>query len=140
MTAENERITTAQVRAARALLGWNQQELSNRAKVAASTVADFERGKRTPVSNNLDAIRAALESNGIAFQSGGAVVGPQPSGRQSQLSREGKPLRLVTATDLEQWADRLDSKALFPQLTDRLILATTGNIFKHLRFPADESI
>lgn len=140
MTPENIHVTAAQVRAARALLGWNQQELANRAKVAPSTVADFERGKRTPVSNNLDAIRAVLESNGVAFRSGGAVVGPQPSANQPQLSREGKPVRLVTAADLEQWADRLDSKALFPQLMDRLILATTGNVFKQLRFPADESI
>jgi len=67
MTTTDDYISTAQVRAARALLGWTQQELANRAKVAPSTIADFERGKRIPVSNNLDAIRAALESNGIAF-------------------------------------------------------------------------
>lgn len=58
------------VRAARALLGISQQQLAASASVAVSTVADFERGVRTPVQNNLAAIRTALENAGIVFKDG----------------------------------------------------------------------
>ena len=39
-----------------------------------STVADFERGQRTPVPNNADAMRTALEEAGVKFMTGGAVL------------------------------------------------------------------
>ena len=64
------------MRAARALLAWSQQDLAKAAGVATSTVADFERGQRTPVANNAQAIRGALESAGIRFLPTGAVIGP----------------------------------------------------------------
>ena len=60
MTTDIFDVAPAQIRAARALLGWNQQELARRANVAASTVADFERGKRLPVPNNLEAMCTAF--------------------------------------------------------------------------------
>ena len=34
-------LTSGQVKAARALLAWSQKELSEKARVATSTVADF---------------------------------------------------------------------------------------------------
>lgn len=54
-------------RAARAWLGWSQQDLADRAKVGLSTVKDFEAGKRTPIANNLAAMHAALTAEGIAM-------------------------------------------------------------------------
>lgn len=56
-----------QVRAARSLLGWSQQYLASKAGVSISTIADFERGQRSPVPNNALAIRKALETAGIMF-------------------------------------------------------------------------
>lgn len=133
-------LSAAQVKAARALLGWNQLELSNRAKIAVSTVADFERGKRTPVPNNLEAIRAAFQSAGVTFLPGGAVAGPRSASTvQPALSAAGKPFRLIDGKDLSQWAERLDAKGLFPELISRLILASTGNSVKRLRFRASDS-
>jgi hypothetical protein len=35
--------------------------------VSISTIRDFETAKRTPIGNNLAAIRAALESAGVIF-------------------------------------------------------------------------
>lgn len=60
----------AQCRAARAWLGWTQQDLADRARVGVSTVRDFEaeRRPRGPMHNNLAAMRAAFERNGMAFQ------------------------------------------------------------------------
>lgn len=60
-------ISSEQVRAARALLNWSQGKLSEAAGVARATLAEFEAGKRTPISNNLEAIRSALEANGVVF-------------------------------------------------------------------------
>ena len=60
-------LTPEQCRSARAWLGWSQDELSKAAKVGQSTVKDFESGKRTPIANNLEAIRVALEGAGIGF-------------------------------------------------------------------------
>ena len=49
------------------MLGWNQIQLAEAANVSRQTVADFERGARTPYANNLAAIRAALEAAGVIF-------------------------------------------------------------------------
>lgn len=56
-----------QVRAARNWLAWTQAELAERSKVGLSTVKDYEGGKRTPIANNLEAIKKALEGGGIEF-------------------------------------------------------------------------
>lgn len=63
-------ITAAQVRAARGLIAWSQRELADAASVGLSTIADFERGKRTPIDNNLSAIERALEEAGVTFTNG----------------------------------------------------------------------
>ena len=60
-------INPQQCRAARAILGWSQDQLAEAAKVARATVADFERGSRMPVQNNLAAMRSALETGGVLF-------------------------------------------------------------------------
>lgn len=65
-------ITPEQCRAARAMLGWSQLELAQRANVAKQTLADFERGARKPYARTLDDIRATLESGGVAFIPEGA--------------------------------------------------------------------
>jgi transcriptional regulator with XRE-family HTH domain len=59
-----------QCRAARAWLDWSQDDLAAAARVSQSTVRDFERGRRIPIANNLEAMRAALEARGIGFAFG----------------------------------------------------------------------
>jgi transcriptional regulator with XRE-family HTH domain len=56
-----------QSRAARSLLGWNQQKLADTAGVALATIQFFETNKREPIPNNLAAIRRALERAGVEF-------------------------------------------------------------------------
>jgi transcriptional regulator with XRE-family HTH domain len=66
-----------QCRAARGWLGWTQQELARRAGVGLSTVRDFEKGERTPIPNNLAALRRAIEAAGVTllFERDGSATG-----------------------------------------------------------------
>jgi transcriptional regulator with XRE-family HTH domain len=64
-----EDITPGQCRAARAFLGWAQDDLAVKAKVAKKTIADFELGKRAPRPETLRSLRTALEKGGIEFLS-----------------------------------------------------------------------
>lgn len=70
-------LTPEQSRAARGWLSWSQDELAKRAHVALSTVRDFEKGRRVPIKNNIEAMRAALESAGVimVFEDGGKAAG-----------------------------------------------------------------
>src|SRR5271170_4101937 len=60
-------LTREQCRAARAWLDWSQDDLAAAAHVSQSTVRDFEKGRRTPIENNLEAMKVALESRGMGF-------------------------------------------------------------------------
>ena len=66
-----------QCRAARTWLAWTQQELARRAGVGLSTVRDFEKGERTPIANNLAAIRRVIEAAGVrlSFEATGKPTG-----------------------------------------------------------------
>ena len=67
-------IAPEQSRAARGWLAWSQDDLAKRANVSLSTVRDFEAGRRTPIKNNLEAMRLAFELAGIAFVFRGEVA------------------------------------------------------------------
>lgn len=136
----NQALTPEQIKAARALVAWSQQELATRARVATSTVADFERGVRTPVANNAQAIREALEGEGLQFLAGGVInkaLLPQPP--QGTPASQGALLRWISATDLSQWAERYDGRSGMPELLRRLIFAEHGPAAS-VHFPSDESI
>lgn len=60
-------ISPAQCRAARSLIGWSQDRLSEESKVAKATIANFEAGKRSPYDRTLEDIQSALERGGVAF-------------------------------------------------------------------------
>jgi transcriptional regulator with XRE-family HTH domain len=61
-------MTPEQCRAARALLGWSQDELRTQAAVHKRTVAGLERGEAHERRDaTLDKIRKALESAGVEF-------------------------------------------------------------------------
>lgn len=69
-------MSSEQSRAARGWLGWSQTELAKRASVSLSTVRDFETGARTPIANNIAAMRRAIEDAGIEFlDEGGQAIG-----------------------------------------------------------------
>jgi transcriptional regulator with XRE-family HTH domain len=77
-------LTPAQSRAARGWLDWSQEHLAKQANVSLSTIRDFEKGRRTPIPNNLDAIQHALNGGGVRM-----------------VYRKGKPVGIAVVTDLE---------------------------------------
>jgi transcriptional regulator with XRE-family HTH domain len=73
-------MTPEQSRAARGWLGWSQAQLAKAAGVALSTVRDFEKHRRSPILNNLNAMRGALEAAGIRFPEDGiSYAGQKPT-------------------------------------------------------------
>ncbi|WP_291201567.1 helix-turn-helix transcriptional regulator [Hyphomonas sp.] len=68
--------TSAQIRAARALLGWTQPELAAAAKLSVPTVRrmESERGPSASTPANVDAVRRALERAGVVFLEAGQNV------------------------------------------------------------------
>lgn len=60
-------LSPAQCRAARALLGWSQDRLSEASKVAKATIANFEAGKRSPYDRTLADVQRALDDAGVIF-------------------------------------------------------------------------
>lgn len=69
-------ITVEQIRAARALKGWSQKELGERAGLSQTAITNIEVGKFRPTSHSASAIREAFESDGLEFIQGGVRERP----------------------------------------------------------------
>jgi transcriptional regulator with XRE-family HTH domain len=67
-------MTVEQVKAARALLGWNQERLAEASGVSVPTIARLEAmsGPLSGYAKTRNAIRSALEAAGIEFLETGA--------------------------------------------------------------------
>jgi transcriptional regulator with XRE-family HTH domain len=71
-------VEAAQVRAARALIGWSQAKLAETAGVPVSMINAFEIGAPDSIANEaVDKIRIALETAGAVFipKDGGGGIG-----------------------------------------------------------------
>lgn len=73
-------VTAAQIRAARALLGWSGAQLAQAAGVSLQTIRRMESdlGPGRSSAANVDAVRRALEAAGVVFLEGddARAVGP----------------------------------------------------------------
>ncbi len=84
-------ITARQTRAARALLGWNQETLAEKAIVSLTALKRMESVNDLRVHESTrDQVRRALESAGIVFMTsargeGVMVVDEQPESTRQQL-------------------------------------------------------
>jgi hypothetical protein len=79
-------LTSAQIRAARALIRWSAEDLAERSKVSLRTIrrAELSEGQTALTEANDLAIRRALEAAGVEFTNGG-----QPGVRISPAGTEG---------------------------------------------------
>lgn len=60
-------ITPAQIRAARALIGWKQSDLASASGISEISIKNIERGATDPRSSTLGAIQASFEKAGVVF-------------------------------------------------------------------------
>ena len=60
-------ITARQIRAARALLGWSQQQLADKAIISLNTVTRLERSEVDPRVSTIEAVQKALNKAGVEF-------------------------------------------------------------------------
>ena len=128
-------ITSNQVKAARALLGWTQRKLSQDSGVLLSTIAGFEGNTLILSPGNLNTVRNILEKAGITFTAEGSVIGPSPLMHDINKTQVNTA-RLVNSTELSQWGGNLrDAQSTIPELLSRLIIATKG-FDVELRFPS----
>ena len=63
-----------QVKAARALLGWSQDDLAERAGLSKASIAKFEINEREPHQSSMDGILQAFELSGIVFTKNGVEL------------------------------------------------------------------
>jgi hypothetical protein len=76
-------LTAAQIRAARALLGWSQPALAQAARLSLPTIVRME-GRQGPgrsAASNVDAVQRALEGAGIVFIAADETRGTGPGVR-----------------------------------------------------------
>lgn len=64
-------ISPAQIRAARALLGWTQVDLAAASGVSEISIKNIERGVTDPRASTLGAIEAAVAKAGVVFLAAG---------------------------------------------------------------------
>jgi len=82
-------LTAAQIRAARALLGWSQPTLATAAGLSLPTIVRMEgqQGPGRSAAVNVDAVQRALEKGGVEFipadEASGAGVGVRLKQRPS---------------------------------------------------------
>jgi transcriptional regulator with XRE-family HTH domain len=83
-------ITSAQSRAARGLLAWNQQDLASKAGVGVVTVHQLEAGTSQPRRATLEVIKRAFERAGVEFidENGGGPGVRLRKRQQPNLSRQ----------------------------------------------------
>ena len=70
-------ISRAQLRGARAMLGWTSGELARRSKVHRRTIRKVEKGEAQPQHKTLALIVAALTAGGIEFDGDGVRMTPK---------------------------------------------------------------
>lgn len=78
-------LTIQQLKAARALLGWTQQDLARAAGMHLNVINNLERGTTNPRQKTVEKLQKALEDSGVAFLGARGV----------ELARQAMALRKV---------------------------------------------
>lgn len=89
----NNLFFAAQVRGARALLGWKQSEFAEFVNMSRAAIADLEAGKRNPHEATVYVIVSTLRAAGVEFTSQGVqfVEFPPPGWDEVWVEKNLKP-------------------------------------------------
>lgn len=83
-------ITSAQLRAARVLVGYSREDLAKASGVGAGTIKDFEINKTDPKQGTVHRWRRALEAAGVEFIDPAEGKGPGVRLKSDRPSAKGK--------------------------------------------------
>lgn len=123
-------ITSSQIRAARALLGWSQKDLGALSGVSPISIANIELGERAPKALTLDKIIKAFDQAGIEF------------GEQDCIKRKGINARTLEGDNWFNQAledayttllDTPDAELLVDMADDRASTPDIIGLYKKLR-------
>jgi len=120
-------ISAEQIKAARALLDWNQDKLAAASGMSKPALTNLERRLSSPRKETLDAIKSALEEEGIEFTEGPGVRLTTNKIKVVQLHGKDCIQRL--------WNDILETlkpgeERLIYGVDENIYLKHTGEIFK----------
>lgn len=76
-----------QIKAARALLGWSQDELCERSKISRATLTDLENETGDPRKSSMTAVEEAFRKHAVVFTDDGTSIGV----RAPRGGRDAKP-------------------------------------------------
>jgi transcriptional regulator with XRE-family HTH domain len=124
-------ISAAQVKAARALLGWSQDDLAVTAGISVTTIRNLESGEMSLRTATMDIIRLAFERAGIEF------TGDEGLRRRSSQVKiyEGRDSCDVLFDDIQRTLREKSGQLLCLFKSSRLLIETCGIVsggFGHL--------
>ncbi len=64
-------LSPEQIKVARSLLGWTQEQLAGNTGVSGTTIRHLESGRRQPSALIVSTIRSVFEAAGVAFDENG---------------------------------------------------------------------
>jgi transcriptional regulator with XRE-family HTH domain len=104
-------ITAGQMKQARALLAWSQDDIAIACGVDTSTIVNFEFGKQFPEPQTVENIRAALETLGVEFAADQAqAVSLRKSAGRSRAERAQPKTSAPRTVEGERYFDLLLSE------------------------------
>jgi transcriptional regulator with XRE-family HTH domain len=106
-------ITAAQIRAARALVGWTQAQLAAAASLSEISIQQIEKGLTDPRASTLAAIERAFEAAGVEFTNGGqpGVKLLIPAGHQPKPAVSPERARVLAIADRAEASSRANVAA-----------------------------
>lgn len=117
-------IEPEQIRAARAMLGWSQQELAEAASVSKDTVKNYEVGNNRPNSKTLLSLETALTTAGMEFPRDGGV---RPIRGRIRRIEGTEGFRLLMDMVYKAYADDKNSDVIVTNIREDLFLKWLGD-------------
>ncbi len=121
-------INASQIRAARALLNWSQDELATASGLSIATIRKIESGHISPRDKTMEAIVSTLEQSKIVFLSSGVRVR-----NNDVVTLEGDDCYLQLLDDIHHTTKGKKGEALFIYADPRLVTEEEIQSFRRLR-------
>jgi transcriptional regulator with XRE-family HTH domain len=124
-------LSPAQLRAARALVGWSRETLAERSGVGAPTIRDFELSGSDPRLGTVNKWRRALEIAGIEFIEEDDIKGPGVRLSKSSQKQEGKRRKMTTMLDTTPITTEI-TRLISIGTTEQALLVAVVQLFPNL--------